>query len=320
MVFQDKKIGGFINSLFVSLKANALKGWGKDLRKTCRVRGFPTVIILNPQGKEIDRLVGFDGKKEAYAKNLADFSQGKNTLLKMLTDIKGDENNLLLNHKLARKYISRYELNLAIPYFKKVVQLDPNGKKGFKNEARCYLAVHEARANKNVKPLKIFMAQARDQKLLEIGYQTLIRHFSRAKESKAVIATFEDALRKLNKKVPVYMQLGFYYQEIKDYQKAKETFMRCLKQSPGEGSAIYQLGRNAYFAEKDLKEGLEYFKKYLTLKPKSGDPDWADAHWRRGLIYEKMGDKKKAILEYKKALKLKPDHASALKELKRLKK
>lgn len=318
LVFQDKKIGSFINSRFVSVKADGAKGWGKELRKTYKVRGFPTVIIMTAKGKEIDRLVGFDRNKDAYARKLDDYAQGRNTLVQLLADIKDHENDLLLNHKLAKKYISRYEFDQAVPYFKKVLDLDPADRKGFKEEATCYVAIDQAAAHKNIKPLKAFVAKAKDEKLLERAYQVLIRHYRRAKDNKAVVDTFEDALKRFNKKAPVFMQLGFFYQDIKDYQKAKETFLRCLKHSPNEGAAIYQLGRNAFFSGKDLEEGLTYFKKYLNMKPGAGDPDWADAHWRSGLIYEKLGDKKRAILEYKKALKLKPNHQGSIKELQRL--
>lgn len=46
---------------------------------------------------------------------------------------------------------------------------------------------------------------------------------------------------------------------------------------------------------------------------------WADAHWRRGQILEKLNRKNEAKAEYESALKLAPGHNGATKGLKQMK-
>ncbi len=320
MVFQDKAVGDFVNERFVSLKVDAAKGWGKESRKEYKVLGFPTVVFLDAKGEEIDRIVGFNNKKDKYFSTLKDYANGKNTLVKYLAEIKADPDNIKLNFKLGKKYLARFEGKDAAPYFKKVLQLDPENKNGYNDESRCQVAMNEVWASKNIKPLLEVISSLKDQKLLQQCYSTLVRHYMRAKKPEKVVETFETAIQRLDNKVEGLMELGFYYQGKKEYIKAHETFLRCLKHNANAGGAIYQLGKTALLSGKNLKTGLSYLNKYLTYKPKPGEPEWADARWRRGLIFEKQGDVKQAVNEYKQALKLNEKHEAALKELKRLKK
>ena len=118
--------------------------------------------------------------------------------------------------------------------------------------------------------------------------------------------------------IDTYMEIGYFYQEIENFEKAEEIFLKCLKIWPDNTSPIYQLGRSIVFSGKDLEKGLSYFREYLKHKPAADDPQWADAHWRMGLIYEKLGDTQQAASEYKEALKLNPEHKNAKEALEKL--
>jgi len=115
-----------------------------------------------------------------------------------------------------------------------------------------------------------------------------------------------------------YMQLGYFFQQIKRFGDAEKTFLKVLELWPDNAGAIYQLGRNAVFSGDNLEKGLSYFEEYLKHQPQGGDPEWADARWRMGMIYEKLGDKQKAVAQYKEALKLNPEHQNSKEALKKL--
>ncbi|MCK5059402.1 MAG: tetratricopeptide repeat protein [Candidatus Aminicenantes bacterium] len=357
MVFKDKKAGNYINSRFVSLRFNALKADGNELRKKYQVAVFPTVLFLNSAGDEIDRICGFDGDKDTYVKIITDYAAGKNTLKSILAEVKAKSGSVDVNYKLAKKYTSRYQRDKAAPYFQKVLKLDPEDKKGHKTEALCYTALHEARANKSITPLLSFIAANTDKEFFYMSYNGLASYYAKTKKAEKAIAVFEEGLKKMPEHVgwlvnyaryivgekieskydraaelakkavtltpekykqPAYMQLGYLFQDMKKFKKAEETFLNILKTWPDYTGAIYQLGRNAVFSGKNLEKGLSYFKQYLEHKPKAGDPEWADAYWRMGMIYEKLGDKKKAAAQYKEALKLNPNHPNSKDSLKKL--
>jgi len=357
VVFKDTKAGNFINSRFVSLRFNALKAEGNKLRKKYQVAVFPTVLFLNAAGDEIDRVCGFSGEKDAYLKIIADYAAGKNTLQSMLVEVKSKPDSIDVNYKLAKKYSSRYQRDKAAPYYYNVLKLDPGDKKGHKTEALCHTALHEARAKKNVEPLLKFIAANTDKKFFWMSYYGLATYYAKAKKTEKAIAVFEEGLKKMPEhanwmthyarhivsekieekydravelakkavtvtpekyKQSAYMQLGHFFQDLKKFKEAEETFLKILKNWPDYTGAIYQLGRNTVFSGKNLEKGLSYFKQYLKHKPKAGDPEWEDAYWRMGMIYEKLGDKKQAVAQYKEALKLNPNHQNSKDSLKKL--
>lgn len=355
MVFKDNKIGRFVNTHFISLRINALVGEGKKLREKYKVKGFPTVLFLDPFGNEIDRICGFDGNKDAYFKIIGDYADGKNTLLKMLSEVKKSPDDIDLNFKLGKKYVSRWERENAFPYFSKVIKLDPADKRGFNTESKCHVAVHEARSNKNIKPLLAFVANNSDKRFFDMSYSGLIIYYRNMKNHQKVVETAEEALKKMPgnsqwmlyyvryihdhkierkydrgkklieevlnikpRKIETYLEVGYLYQHIKKYKKAEEVFLKCLTIWPDDKAPVYQLGRNTVFSGKDLKKGLSYFQEYLKHKPKSTDPSWAAALWRMGMIYEKLGDKKQAVVCYKKALILEPKHKASKEALEKI--
>ena len=56
--FSDKAVGEFARTTFVSVKMDAEKGEGRRLAQRYMISSFPTVLVLDPSGNEIDRMVG----------------------------------------------------------------------------------------------------------------------------------------------------------------------------------------------------------------------------------------------------------------------
>lgn len=57
-IFPDKKVGDYFNEKFVSIKLDAEKGEGITLAQKYTVKGYPTLLFLNNDETEKDRLVG----------------------------------------------------------------------------------------------------------------------------------------------------------------------------------------------------------------------------------------------------------------------
>jgi tetratricopeptide (TPR) repeat protein len=112
--------------------------------------------------------------------------------------------------------------------------------------------------------------------------------------------------------------LGLFYVNQGKYDQARNIFLTLNEAAPQETAYIYQLGKIALLSGKDLDKGLEYFQEYLKVEPKPDYPTWADAHWRMGLIQEKLGSKDKAVAEYQKALELNPQHKFAKESLSKI--
>jgi len=115
-------------------------------------------------------------------------------------------------------------------------------------------------------------------------------------------------------------QLGFFLQQQKRYQEAAEVYEKLYNQHPNQTAALYQIGRTYLFAKDSLDKAERCFKQYLQIEPKKGDPDWAAAHWRLGMVYDLQGKTNLAVAELEEAVRLDPKNKEYQKTLKEVKK
>lgn len=57
-VFQDKRIGEFFNENFINFKVDGERGKGRELANLYDVKGYPTVVFIDPKGIVLNRQVG----------------------------------------------------------------------------------------------------------------------------------------------------------------------------------------------------------------------------------------------------------------------
>ena len=56
----------------------------------------------------------------------------------------------------------------------------------------------------------------------------------------------------------------------------------------------------------DQAGGVRALQRYLAYEPHEGDPARSSAHYRLGLVYERMGDREGARREFEASLRLEP--------------
>jgi tetratricopeptide (TPR) repeat protein len=83
-------------------------------------------------------------------------------------------------------------------------------------------------------------------------------------------------------------------------------------------SPYYYAARTLLTNGKDLARAERYLRKYLTQTPDPFAPPIAQAHWRLGLVLEKLGRRPEAANEVQVALQIDPGLPDAKKDLKRL--
>jgi len=96
------------------------------------------------------------------------------------------------------------------------------------------------------------------------------------------------------------------------------TLAEAERAVPDDLSPFYQAGRTLLIRNGDLARAETYFRKYLTAEPEAGEATWAHAHWRLGLVLEKLGRRAEARSEIEQATRLKPDLEEAKQDLRRL--
>jgi len=128
-------------------------------RERYQIAGFPTVILLNSSGEEIDRIYGYL-PPEKFITTIQDYLQGKNTLDDLKTRFEADPKDAELAFQLAEKYEGRRMYEEARTYYNKVVDLDPEDEKGNSDDAAfslAWLGVREKEYMKAVDAFKHFL-------------------------------------------------------------------------------------------------------------------------------------------------------------------
>ncbi len=102
--YSDKRIIKYASENLISIKIDAEKGIGPEQKKTYRVRGYPTILLLDPSGNEIDRIVGYRPPDE-FMSELERIKSGTNTLSFLQSKYLRNMDDPSLELTLAEKYI-----------------------------------------------------------------------------------------------------------------------------------------------------------------------------------------------------------------------
>ncbi|MCJ7579130.1 MAG: tetratricopeptide repeat protein [Candidatus Aminicenantes bacterium] len=242
-----------------------------------------------------------------------------------------------MNFKLAEKYRDRYERDKTIPYYEKVLELDPDNEKGHKVEATYQVALFEAGTNQDVDPLVAFIATNPDEEYLVNAYSTLASTYSRKKDPENTVATYEEALQKLpdntrlmfsyastifrgrmedlyekglelNEKVKTLDpdmerrtvdNLVTYYTNLGNKEKIIETFEKAIAQFPEDArlKSSYASSINSNEISSKYDFGIELMENALAA-----DPEAVSMNYTLGLLYHKKGELEKAIAAVKKVV------------------
>ncbi len=228
-----------------------------------------------------------------------------------------------------------------MPYFEKVLELDPNDEKGHKIESTYQVALFQASTNQDVEPLKAFIASDPGEDYLANAYSTLASTYSRKKDTENMVATYEEALKalpdnarlmyfyssaifrqkmedmyekglELNERVKTLdpemeistiYNLVTYYANIEDKEKVIETFENAIEQNPDNAGlkSRYASTINSLEIASKYDKGIEIMENALAE-----NPDAVYMNYTLGFLYQKKGELEKAIAAVKKVVEKYP--------------
>ncbi len=213
--------------------------------------------------------------------------------------IKKDPNHYLSYEKLGKIEQARNNLQQAVLYFEKALNINSKNASGwndlgnlyydlvdYNNAIRCYKKAIEADENFYWSYYNIGLAMTR------------MYTVENEKELKEAKEWFEKALKIKGDYYPSFNEIGLYYLDYKDFKKAEENFLKCINLNPNYKYPYYNLA-TIYKEKEDYDKAKEYLLKALKC-----DPSYISALNNLGILYYDKGDYQSALYYYTRAIEI----------------
>ncbi len=271
-------------------------------------------IALKPANAKYHVMLGNAyGMKAGRASIFSKFGAAKNCLkeFEMASSLDPkyiDARRGLIEYYLQAPGIMGGSIDKAIAQSDTIMMLDPYA--GYLTKASIFEYQKEKKKTEESYLRAIEIAPEKTQ-----AYRSLWWSYVSNKEESKADEALARAVKAVKDKSDIYYWAGLYYVQASDLVKADAMFHHALEEDSTNAPVYYQMGKVALLSGKDLEKGVRAFTKYLTMPVARNAPDYSYAHWRMGLIYEKLGQKEAARAEFNKSLELNPGLEAAKKAL-----
>jgi thioredoxin-related protein len=129
---------------WVKLRIDAEKGKGPEWAERFHVSGYPTIILLNSQGREIDRIAGYL-PMPTFLETFKNFERGIGTFDSLQEQLAGSPDNLEVKFAVAQKLDERGQSQRSGELLQEILEADPRNASGFTDDAAAALAMVQFR-------------------------------------------------------------------------------------------------------------------------------------------------------------------------------
>jgi thioredoxin-related protein len=278
LVYSQPEIYNYANQNQVNYKIDAEKGEGIEFAKKYKVEGFPTILFIDGDGNEIDRIFGYYPLAQ-FKELMSDYSKGINTMKDLTAKLEADANNIEANYKMGEKMMTSDKLDDAKAKFKKVIDLDPENKSGRKDDAE-YMLADMSEKNDIVKNLEAFINNNPESNLLKDAYTEVANAYSNNNDNANAEKWFKEALTKFEGDMLV-----------------KISYSRYLN------SLARTIGKDTTSKADDFRNALGIIDKSLTYTPLNSTAA-AQAFYWQSMLHYKLKEYSEAMESIEKAIKI----------------
>lgn len=276
-VYAKPEIFDFANANQINYKIDAEKGEGIEFAKKYKIQGFPSILFLDGNGNEIDRIYGYVVAKD-FKEMMTDFNKGVNTFSYLKDASAKDPDNIEICLKLSDKYSMYGNADKAKELLNRIVELDPQNLKGKTDDAKFRLAGFSEKEQK-VKELESFIKDYPDSDQLKDAYVSVSET---------------------------------YFYELNDQVNSEKWFKETLGKYPGDesvGSSYGQFMNQKAAGLADKGTGEEDYKKGLSIIDEAlpylkGSVNEASSYYIQSKLYYDLKDYSKAMESIDKSLKI----------------
>ncbi len=196
ITFQDRTVIDQLGSEYSWLRLNAeTDPAGAEMRQRFGVAAFPTVLILDEGGDEIDRLQGFVPPAQ-FVKAVEGSVSSPTSVGFLRKQAEESPDNAEIQYRLAVKYMESRIYEKAREQFSKVIDLDPENRSGTTDSSLYYLAeIHFATQNlagtvETLESLQKKFPESEYAKEADLMKAEVLLHTGEMDEAKKLLAGF----------------------------------------------------------------------------------------------------------------------------------
>lgn len=248
------------------VRADAMDSENVAIVAQYHVKDFPTVILINHDGTEIDRMVGYQTPRQ-FLLTLQDFVNDTNTVGNLRNRLRADTTNLALAFQLAVRYELRTEVDSAMWLMRAIISRGDDSMFVVQS-AKLHLATFEARALNSATLLGRFVDESPIDSLRRSAVAELLGFYQRHKWIDSTRAVFERAIVRWQNDAELFNDYAWFLAEQpgSDLARAEQLAARAVALEPGE--AEYYDTRAYVFAKRQMyNEALMAIEIALRLRP-----------------------------------------------------
>ncbi len=257
VTYQDEKVVEFLNGM-IPVKWDAEKGEGETLAKQFKIGAYPTLILLGPDGKEIDRHLGFlDAEK--FVEVMDGYKNGIGTVAYYEAKVKEDPKDAESWKILGTKYADASRAKDAKKALTTYLDLSPEASGDDKAEVFYTLADANYKAKSYEQSIKI--------------YQKMTVEFAGTEwHDRALVMS------------------AYTYNKMEEPDKAADSYIEYVNRHPDDPAAMNSFAWFAASKGVAMERALPYAEKAARLS--NGDPGILDT---LAELHYAMGNYDKAI-------------------------
>lgn len=253
------------SKLFVMMKINSKTEEGKALREKFFIRGVPTVVVLDPKGAEIDRIVGYD-EREPWVRELLGYAFNVGTL----ADVKAraeEKKSGKLFYKTAQKYYERGSYDDSLAYVAKA-RSDAKDLSELKDglallEGECLLQKDPEKG----RSILTAIAAGDNAETSEAAFDDLVRHYRKLKSDDDIIALYKKILPKKGGDKEFLNSYAWTFAEIgKELESAAEAARKAVELSKDDPQILDTLAE-VYYKMGKKQLAIETIEKAIAKEP-----------------------------------------------------
>jgi thioredoxin-related protein len=278
LVYSRPDVYEYANVNQINYKIDAEKGEGIAFKEKYDVQGYPTILFLDGDGNEVDRIYGYYPAAQ-FKEMMVDYSQKKNTTSDLKARLEKDPNDIEANYRYADKLIGKNDIAGAKSNYELVIQLDPENKSGRADDAN-YMLAELSDKETIIANLEKFISENPDSDMLKDAYISVGDKYNTVKSDVPTAEKwYNEALAKYPNDDQVKLAYGRFLNSqarvigkmenasVEDIQRGLtilESALPYVKGSTSEAASYYWQSE-FYFRMKDYTRSMESIDKAIKI-------------------------------------------------------